>query len=184
MSEKSLSQISWSFNDTKRTSKQSMTDSIHVTNQPKSKATSFLSQIRWSQCQTGPTKHNKTNRIYHWCSLGTGKSQHEDPTFQWATCLVSQWSGGPEVWHFPIVTENKWSLVYFTCRQENSAFPRFFNAGTKWRKIKMSTKPTNYVTKMFLLFQLRQWILMIDVFICSPIKKLQAFENLNRRFTT
>ena len=40
------------------------------------------------------------SRIYHWCSLETGKSQPEGPAFKWETrlCQVSQFNGGPEGW--------------------------------------------------------------------------------------
>ena len=36
-------------------------------------------------------------------------------------CRVSNYSGGPEGWHFPVTTENQWSILFLTCHQENSA---------------------------------------------------------------
>ena len=39
------------------------------------------------------------------------------------------------------------------------------NARKKCRKIKIITKPTNLFSKMFLGFQLRQWMLTLDVFV-------------------
>ena len=49
-------------------------------------------------------KNCDIKRIHHWCSVGTGKSQPEGPSFQWETrlCRVSHWNGGPEGWDFPV----------------------------------------------------------------------------------
>ena len=44
------------------------------------------------------------NRIHHWCSVGTCKSQPVGQLFQWETRLhrVYHWNGGPEGWDFPV----------------------------------------------------------------------------------
>ena len=49
---------------------------------------------------------------------------------------VSHWNG-PKSWHFPVITEHQWLILFLTCHQENSAFFSRFShrkAGTKWRK--------------------------------------------------
>ena len=48
-----------------------------------------------------------TNRIQHWCSVGTGKSQSKGPPFQWETRLV-------EGWDFPVDAKHQWSILFLT----------------------------------------------------------------------
>ena len=52
-------------------------------------------------------------------------------------CRVSHWSGGPEGWHFPVFTENQWSIIVLICHQESPRFSHTGNDGTKWRKVKI-----------------------------------------------
>ena len=83
-------------------------------------------------------------------------------------CRFSHWSNGPEGWHFPVINENQCLIRFLACNQEKFAiFSRFShgNDWTKWWKIQNSSKLTNFVTKMFLLFQLRQWLFALDVFV-------------------
>ena len=39
-------------------------------------------------CKEAVTRSCKINRIHHWCSVGTEKSQPEGPSFQWETRLA------------------------------------------------------------------------------------------------
>ena len=47
------------------------------------------------------------NRIHHWCSIGTEKSQPEGQSFQWEGLPSFPMSGGPEGWDFSGTTENQ-----------------------------------------------------------------------------
>ena len=80
----------------------------------------------------------------------------------------SHWSGGPEGWHFPVPTENQWSILFLACHQENSAgFSRFCHGMPKQNggKYKIQQNQINFATKMYLLFQLRQCILTRCFFV-------------------
>ena len=49
-------------------------------------------------------------------------------------CRVCHWSAGPEGWHFPVVTENQWWILFLECHHANSIFfsrCTHGNAGTK-----------------------------------------------------
>ena len=56
------------------------------------------------------------NRIHHWCSVGTEKSQPEGPPFQWETRLASFPTGtvGPRVGIFlePLNTNDRFFFSY------------------------------------------------------------------------
>ena len=53
------------------------------------------------------------NRIHHWCSVGTEKSQPEGPPFQWETRLAEfpteRWTRG---WDLSGTTEHQWSILF------------------------------------------------------------------------
>ena len=63
----------------------------------------------------GITGHvDEINRIHHWCSVGTGKSQPEDSPFLWETRLAEFPTGtvDPRVGNFPVVFEHILFLTY------------------------------------------------------------------------
>ena len=53
------------------------------------------------------------NRIHHWCSVGTEKSQPEGPPFKWETRLAEfsteRWTQGV---FFSGTTEHQWSILF------------------------------------------------------------------------
>ena len=56
------------------------------------------------------------NRIDHWCTVETGKSQPSGAPFQWETrrSLVSHWNGGPSGWDFPVPTRHQWWILFIS----------------------------------------------------------------------
>ena len=54
------------------------------------------------------------NRIHHWCSVGTEKSQPEGPSVPVGNeaCRVSHWDGEPEGWDISGTTEHEWSILF------------------------------------------------------------------------
>ena len=56
----------------------------------------------------------RINRIYHLCSVGTGKPQPEGPPFQWEMRLAEFPTGtmNPRVGIFPVDTEHQLSILF------------------------------------------------------------------------
>ena len=55
--------------------------------------------------------------IWFWiCKLHPDLQQYICPEskIEESTSRVSHWSGGPEDWHFPVVTKNQWSILFLT----------------------------------------------------------------------
>ena len=53
------------------------------------------------------------NKIHHWCSVGTEKSQPEGPPSSGKRGLPSfPLNGGPEGWDFFGTTEHQWSILF------------------------------------------------------------------------
>ena len=106
--------------------------------------------------------------------------------FQWETWLHELPTGGSDLRVGIFLSSLKISAQFFFYMPSRNQCPllSFFTriCQNKMAKIKISTKSTNFATKMFLLFQMRKCKCALSV--CSQIKKLPEFESLNCCFTT
>ena len=75
------------------------------------------------------------NRVHHWCSVGTGKSQPEGPPFQWETRLAE----------FPTGTVDPWVGIFLSTLNISEQF--FFSLNHQ--RIVLQMTPSLYENESF-----------------------------------
>ena len=112
---------------------------------------------------------------------GDSKIPIECPTFQWETRLdgFPTWAVAPRIGIF--LSSLKISNRLFLSLLPGKKMPTSLVAHAEMpktkrqkKKKKKSTKPTNFVTKIFLLFQLRPWYHMMCLFTNKEVTSLET----------
>ena len=111
-----------------------------------------------SDCRHARHLEGQINRIHHWCSVSTRKSQPKDPPFQWETQQASFPTGmvdprvgiflstlntndGFYLQDFPVNTEHQWSILFLTYH------PRIVQVNTPSLCLNMEVSDVNEQTK-------------------------------------